>query len=348
MPVVLVQMVAQKKQPISILPYQENIQTTSQTSIASRTVDMATQTDELKKIKRIQSPSKSNKRRESRQTQTNTLSKEKRCRKTVETQTSPSVRELNKKSTRKQKVTAIKKDLRLSNTFTNDNLFPSSPLQLQHDVMQEFWDERNTSGTQTNPDEDLLDVFNDSGTQTGIISLYDLEDGLQLSFKNNGSSLTSLPYTRNYYSPTSVQISCSDPMLTEKTFNDRFSSIETQTEKPSIFDADENLPRVFAVSSNTETQTTEQFDNIEHLLYSNMFTQTCNDILPSELGLSDTQTQTAWPELEGTIDSEDARSQTTEDNKSDLSITACRSWLSIQTSHTETQTDLLSIFDEFQ
>lgn len=197
--------------------------------------------------------------------------------------------------------------MKSKNDFATVNLFPNSPVNLQHDVgIQDFW-ERNTLGTQTSPDKNLLDVFNDSVTQT--------------TFYDNGAL--------EFY-PSTSRLSRSDPMLTEETFSGRFSSIETQTEKPypqSIFDS--------------ETQTTEQFDNIEQLLYSNMCTQTCNDILPSELGLSDIQTQTAWPELE-------PGGKGDEEHEDKIEISGCRGWLNIQTSHTETQTDLLSIFDELQ
>ncbi|KAK0163539.1 hypothetical protein PV327_007210 [Microctonus hyperodae] len=364
-----------KKIPISILPYQEKSTTTIvHDSISTNTRDISTQTDELKKLKRLQSPSKSsNKRRESRQTQTNVLSKEKRCRKTVETQTSPSARGSNKRSsasTKKQepeqKQLMNKEDLALNSTFSNDNLqiFPSSPLPLRHDVqIEDLWGTRNNSETQTNSEKYPLDVFSDRVTQTDFIPFYDQEDRLQMSYKNNGSSLTSLSYTKNYFSQTNIRTLCSDPMLTEETFNDRFSSIETQTERPylqSLFDSVGTISRTFALSSNIETQTTEHFDDMDHLLYSNMYTQTCNDILPNDLVLSDIQTQTAWSELEGTaIESNSTLTHDNNENnnendddyvKSNMSITTCRSsWLSEQqTSHTETQTDLLSIFDEFQ
>ncbi|XP_063976578.1 uncharacterized protein LOC135162267 [Diachasmimorpha longicaudata] len=325
------------KKPISILPHKPP-QPLSSTLLS--TTNAETQTDDcLRRVRRTLSPSKSSRRRESRQTQTNTLSKDRKTRKTVETQTTPSIRDSSKKSSSGKK---SRRSLHIKDDFANVNLFPNSPLNLQHDVgIQDFWEERNTLGTQTSPGKNLLDVFNDSVTQT---TFYDHENpAMEAVFKaDERMSSPGASYSRIFY-PATSGLSRSDPMLTEETFSDRFSSIETQTEKPypqSIFDADAgNLLN----SSNTETQTTEHFDNIEQLLYSNMCTQTCNDILSSELGLSDIQTQTAWPELEVAdgVKGED------EGEKSDISMSGCR-WLNIQTSHTETQTDLLSIFDELQ
>ncbi|XP_011310723.1 uncharacterized protein Asciz [Fopius arisanus] len=337
------------KKPISILPYKPQFTLESN---SPNTSNAETQTDDiLRRVRRTLTPSKSRKRRESRQTQTttNTLSREKKPKKTVETQTTPSVRESARKSSRKSR-----RDLQETNDFTNVNLFPN--LNLQHDEapitskyyrggidvgIQDFWEERNTLGTQTSPGKNLLDVFNDSVTQTNF---YDHENQTMENVFKTEDRISSPggSYSRIFY-PSTSGLSRSDPMLTEETFGDRFSSIETQTEKPypqSIFDDTGNL----LSSSNTETQTTEHFDNIAQLLYNNMCTQTCNDILSSELGLSDIQTQTAWPELEVTGDD---KGEDQGDGEKDISMTGCR-WLNIQTSHTETQTDLLSIFDELQ
>lgn len=140
-----------------------------------------------------------------------------------------------------------------------------------------------------------------------------------------------MTYPQDYYDVTRI----SDPLLTEENYViNGFSSIETQTEQPSstssLMFQDFEL-----TSTNIETQTTEDFDDIEQLIYTNMCTQTCNEILPSELGLSDTQTQTAWPVLET-------------NNNSNDQTTQIHQFVGIQTSHTQTQTDLLSIFDELQ
>ncbi|XP_015119891.1 uncharacterized protein LOC107043094 [Diachasma alloeum] len=335
-PIPTIHLVPVLKKPISILPY-----TPPQPleSPLPSTSNAETQTDDLlRRVRRTLTPSKSSRRRESRQTQTHVLSKDRKTRKTVETQTTPSIRESSKKSSSGKK---SRRNLHVKNDFTNVNLFPNSPLNLQHDVaIQDFWEERNTLGTQTSPGKNLLDVFNDSVTQT---TFYHENPAMENVFKDRISS-AGASYSRLFY-PSTSRLSRSDPMLMEETFGDRFSSIETQTEKPypqSIFDADTgNL----LSSSNTETQTTEHFDNIEQLLYSNMCTQTCNDILSSELGLSDIQTQTAWPELE--VAGGQKGDDEGEGEKGDISMNGCR-WLNIQTSHTETQTDLLSIFDELQ
>lgn len=292
-------------------------------------MDVAVQTDDIKRQKRTPSPSKSLRRRESRQTQTSSLStRERRQRKTVETQTSEAAKSSFRKSPKKpapSRADAFAKELAFAENYGNEHLFPGSPLQLQHDVgLQDLWEEKHTA-TQTSPEKDLLEALNEQPTELGCC-------------------LTALTYVVgappvSYPFGAGDGVSRSDPMLTVQSFADRFSSIETQTETayPGYsFDSEVALSRGFAVSSNNETQTTENFDNIEQLLYSNTCTQTCNDILPSDLGLSDIQTQTAWQELDSTVPAE---TQT---------VSPCRAWLNTRTSHTETQTELLSIFDEFQ
>ncbi|XP_034946890.1 protein indeterminate-domain 5, chloroplastic [Chelonus insularis] len=322
----------EKKLPISILPFEQNVNILgNEVEDRKSTRDIAIQTDDLKKFKKIVNLSKNNRRRESRQTQTHSLSKGKISRNTTATQTHFLHKGINKKNTdiKEEKYEVAKKDFEINYEYSNDNMFSNSPLQLNSDVLSnvnDIWEERNSSGTQTVSEKNFLDVFNDSVTQTEFISFL---------YPNSG-------------------ISRSDPMLTEKTFNDRYSSIETQTEKEyleSIFDLDytcSNQSRTFALSSNIHTQTTQHFNNIEHLLYSNMCTQTCNDILNSDLVLSDTQTQTAWSELtEENLNSEKSQHQNS-DEKTDMSMIGCKSWLNIQTNHMETQTDLLNIFDELQ
>ncbi|CAD6202044.1 GSCOCG00002916001-RA-CDS, partial [Cotesia congregata] len=300
----------QKKLPVFIRPYQESNHRAQESKVIKDTRDMAIQTDDLKKVRRILSPSKSNKRRESRQTQTNCLLKEKRSRKTVETQTSVgSVKELKKLSINKKQ-----------NLPKKDDLFSDS---LPLDGMQELWPVRSP---ESKVEKNIIDDLYDNVTQTDILPFYQEDSITQLNSKNSLFSAT--------------RISRSDPMLTEE-INDKFSSIETQTDRPyldSIFDPEPNYSRPYAVSSNNETQTTQEFDDMKSLLYSNMCTQTCYDVLHPDLGLSDTQTQTAW--------SEELDVESSGHDKS--SIIACRSWLSTQTSHTETQTDLLNIFDELQ
>ncbi|XP_057329166.1 uncharacterized protein LOC130670010 [Microplitis mediator] len=290
LPAVQLSKMVQKKLPVYIRPYQESNQVIQESKGTKDTRDMAIQTDDFKKIKRTLSPSKANKRRESRQTQTNSLMKEKRNRKTVETQTSAaSVRELKKLSTNK-KLNLPKKDSQLNNnnnnnnnTFTNDDLFSESPLPL--DGMQDLWQVRSL-GTKIQ-DKNIIDDLYDNVTQTDMLPYYQEDSINQINIKNSLFS-------------AATRISRSDPMLTEETLNDRFSSIETQTDRPyfdSIFDSDPpNYSRTYALSSNNETQTTQEFDDMKNLLYSNMCTQTCYD----------------------------------------------------NTSHTETQTDLLNIFDELQ
>lgn len=313
--------------------------------------DVAVQTEETKRQKRTPSPSKSCKRRESRQTQTQSLSKERRAKKTVETQT---MRNSLKAATKKK----AKKDSAPAKNFDSNNLFPPSSLELADDVaLEDLWEEKNTSlGTQTSPGKDLLEALSDSVTQTDLVSFYAPDQANCLNLVENSCY--------SYEDNTRGISSRSDPMLTIDSFADRFSSIETQTEAISsnpaalisnsdnFFENELVASRNFALSSNNQTQTTEDFHNIEQLLYSNTYTQTCNDILrASDLGFSDIQTQTAWPELVHDSNAISAETQTlmtrAPNLHSALPNSSTRSWLNTRISHTETQTDLLSFFDDF-
>lgn len=317
---------------ITILPTNQNENRISDNngSIQKLTLDIGIQTDEYKKNKRISSPLKhinnsyyhNGKRGISKQTQTSIFQKVKQNVISMETQTTQASQAfknaLKLQKHRRNSVsqnsdyTLLKEDLNLGN-FTATNLFPGSPLPLRHDDgLQDFWEEKSTSGTQTIPYVE----------ETSNVEGY--------SFVSSDS------------------ISRSDPMLTDKTFDDKFSSIETQTEQAySFFDSDP-LTRSFALSS-IETQTTNNIDNMEQLLYSNTCTQTCDEILPTDLGLSNIQTQTPWTQLEDTTVSAETQTKSLIcETGCNISIGACRSWLSTQTSHTETQTDLLSIFESLQ
>ena len=229
----------------------------------------------------------------------------------------------------------INKDVSLTDNFSSENLFSSSPLPLRHDVgLPDFWEDKSTSGTQTSPEKDLFADLNDSVTRTGLDTFCE---------EDNSDIVNEYPFS------DTNKITRTDPMLTEE-FADRFSSIETQTEQvycQSLFDSD-SLSRTFTLNSNNETQTTETFINMEPLqLYNHSCTQTCDEILPSDLGLSNIQTQTAWSHFVDTTVSTETQTRDfscesgCEDPNHD-----CRSWLSIQTNHMETQTDLLSMFED--
>ncbi|XP_034187833.2 ASCIZ zinc finger protein [Osmia lignaria lignaria] len=364
---------------ITILPINQNenkISNHSNGTTQKLTSDIGVQTDEHRRNKRILSPSKhtnnshchNEKREISKQTQTNISQKIRQNVMSMETQTTAAPQTfkntLRIQKHRKNSVsqnsdyTLLKEDLNLGN-FTPSNLFPSSPLPLRHDDgLQDFWEDKNTSGTQTIPEKDMFEVLNDNVTQTEFETFYDHSTNpLIQCVPKSTVALMTLPYVEEtssvgggYSFVSSNSISRSDPMLTDKTFNDRFSSIETQTEQAysqSFFDSD-TLTRSFTLSSTIETQTTNNLDNME-LLYSNTCTQTCNEILPSDLGLSNIQTQTAWTQLEDTTVSTETQTKSLIcETGCNIPISACRSWLSTQISHTETQTDLLSIFEGLQ
>lgn len=214
----------------------------------------------------------------------------------------------------------IKKDVRLTDNFSSENLFPSSPLPLRHDVaLPELWEDKSTSGTQTSPEKSPFVDLNDT-------------------FCQGNSNIN------EYSFPETNKITRVDPLLIED-FTDRFSSIETQTEQAycqSLFDSD-SLSRTFS----NETQTTESF-NIEPLqVYNNSFTQTCDEILPSDLGLSNIQTQTAWSHfVDTTVSTETQTRNFSCESGCENSNRDCRSWLCIPTNHMETQTDILSILED--
>lgn len=360
---------------VTILPTNQNenrISNRNNDSTQKRTSDIGIQTEEYKKNKRISSPLKhvnnNGKRGISKQTQTSVSQRIRQNVMSMETQTQAS--QTFKNSLKPQKdgknsvsqnsdYTLLKEDLNLGN-FTASNLFPSSPLPLRHDDgLQDFWEDKSTSGTQTIPEKDMFEVLNDNVTQTEFETFYDHSTNplIQCTPKSTVALMT-LPYVEEtstvvegYSFVSSNSMSRSDPMLTDKTFDDKFSSIETQTEQAysqSFFDSDP-LTRSFALSSTIETQTTNNLDNMEQLLYSNTCTQTCNEILPTDLGLSNIQTQTPWTQLEDTTVSAETQTKSLIcETGCNISIGACRSWLSTQTSHTETQTDLLSIFEGLQ
>ena len=360
---------------VTILPTNQNenrISNCNNDSTQKRTSDIGIQTEEYKKNKRISSPLKhvnnNGKRGISKQTQTSVSQRIRQNVMSMETQTQAS--QTFKNSLKPQKdgknsvsqnsdYTLLKEDLNLGN-FTASNLFPSSPLPLRHDDgLQDFWEDKSTSGTQTIPEKDMFEVLNDNVTQTEFETFYDHSTNplIQCTPKSTVALMT-LPYVEEtstvvegYSFVSSNSMSRSDPMLTDKTFDDKFSSIETQTEQAysqSFFDSDP-LTRSFALSSTIETQTTNNLDNMEQLLYSNTCTQTCNEILPTDLGLSNIQTQTPWTQLEDTTVSAETQTKSLIcETGCNISIGACRSWLSTQTSHTETQTDLLSIFEGLQ
>lgn len=316
----------------------------------------------------------SEKRRISKQTQTSSFPNKKNLRKSMETQTMQVPRAIRDSKVHKRAGSCrallkqsehalLKEDLNLGDNFASTNLFPASPLPLRHDVgLQDFW-EKNTSGTQTIPEKDMFEAFNDNVTQTEFDTFYENSHNPLMNtpcVPKSSVALMTLPYVEDtsagvggYSYGSTDGMSEADPMLTAtKTFDDRFSSIETQTEQAfsSSFFYSESLSRSFALSSNIETQTTSDLDNMDQLLYSNTYTQTCNEMLSSDLGLSNIQTQTAWSHDDTTVSTETQTKFEMCESGCNISMGSCKPWLiyNTQTSHTETQTDLLSIFEELR
>ncbi|XP_066587836.1 uncharacterized protein Asciz [Prorops nasuta] len=368
-------LVSKIDKPITILPIQNETVGSMWKMSQKTTYDVGVQTEEYKRNSKTFSPLKynntnsayCNKHIESRQTQTYLSQKQTNFGRSRETQTteplhiikeSVKIPKRRKNCGKKNEYMLIKEDLALGENFTSSNLFPDCPLPLRHDVgLQDFW-EKSSSGTQTLPEKDMYEVLSNNVTQTEFDTIYGQNSSPIQCIQKNVVPSINLDYTEESsgtvegYSFTARNgISRSDPMLTEQTFDDKFSSIETQTEQnysQSFFDPDP-LSKSFTLSSNIETQTTENINNMEQLLYSNTYTQTCNEIFAPDLGISNIQTQTAWTTLEDTTVS--TETQTKElmcQTDCNISMGICRSWLNTQISHTETQTDLLNIFEELQ
>lgn len=254
-----------------------------------------------------------------RQTQTSSAVKENSDKISAETQTCKAlprvirVRQIKKRETLSsnppEQNLSVQATVHLSDleTLNPEQFLLDTPLTLRDDIIfQDFWEDKSTSGTQTSPEKNIFD------------------------FEFVEPSIS-------YQSPIR-----SDPMLTEKAFTDKFSSIETQTEEDfcrSLFESEACL-----TSSNNETQTSQSMNNI----YNNICTQTCEDFLPADLVFSNIQTQTAWCDFdEATVISTETQ---TKDFKCQPGCNypseECRSWFPTETNHMETQTDLLSILEE--
>jgi hypothetical protein len=135
-----------------------------------------------------------------------------------------------------------------------------------------------------------------------------------------------------------VNQSCSTETQTELDFSSSFLTDCADSGDPS-----------FTFCSNTETQTTEDFPSFDHLLYTNMCTQTCDEAFYSEFGFANIQTQTAWPQfVEDDSVFVSTETQTALSGCSSTSSYMTKLWsiskVNSETSHMETQTDV----DEFR
>ncbi|XP_068991239.1 uncharacterized protein [Neodiprion pinetum] len=331
------------------------------------TCDAAMQTDEFKRAKKVSSPLKSGaaRRRISQQTQTGGLKTEKHHKTSAETQTNERyimTKSMQQESSshilkdwkcRKSELpkdlnsTILKEDLNFADNFETQNLFSNSPLPLSHDVgLQDLWEVKNTSGTQTN-EENFLEDLNENVTQTDLNIFYNHDEPTLMHSGSQTTNLNNIQYIEDNSIGNTLSfarigsVGHTDSLLMEKMFDNKFSSIETQTELAftrELFDQDTS----FTYSSNTETQTTESFENMDELLYSNTCTQTSDEILLSDLGFSDIQTQTAWPQISDATVSTETQTKISKSVQNDSSIG--RSWLHAQTNHMETQTELLNFF----
>lgn len=267
------------------------------------------------------SSDKSSKRKSSQtQTQTRILSRNKRPKTSTHTQTGDYILKRSCKNKRKQSMetqthtVTEKLNTNPPENFSNVlNYIPTPNISLNNQINGNVCSindllspklslkpDKNSSATQTSP-----------STLTKIESLSDNE--LSLSFLENDSCPSNL---QNYLeinsnfgfvnemehledttkSSDSVgnNFHQEDPLLNYPIDPPNGScTIETQTEidtSSCLISEDFEL----SASSNTETDSTNGME----LIYSNMYTQTCEEILFSDFDFADIETQTAWPHYE--------------------------------------------------
>lgn len=222
--------------------------------------------------------------------------------------------------------------LPLSNYASVSNFSNNNPFNLGIDVgLPDFW-QKNTSSTQTDLDQIIEQNINVTNVrQTDLSSLFESQpylasgdnesstsqpiESLQRYFEDtSNSSFGIVNHTEQFHSQLNNSL-CSEgidnlaPIVDESDYasgnieniitqtvklfeEQRSCSIETQTEMDlnSFFSDDDDVSLTHYL--NIETQTTEEV-TLDHLLYSNSFTQTNSETLFSEF--ADIQTQTAWP-----------------------------------------------------
>ncbi|KAK3911911.1 ATM interactor [Frankliniella fusca] len=184
------------------------------------------------------------------------------------------------------------------------SLSPCTPFCLKKDVgLPDLWvADKNTSSTQTTGTTD--DLLQSTSFSKGDLNLELFgQDGnlcssnnLQSIFEDNSDSFD------NVVGSSSEFGSVPHPEVSMNHLNDlsdeNFTSCNvTQTDQNlnHLFlrqTSDDECPASFTTS---ETQTTDDLNDLDSLLYTNMWTQTSEDPLFSGLDFADTQTQTAWP-----------------------------------------------------
>lgn len=157
--------------------------------------------------------------------------------------------------------------------------------------------EPSTSNISSQTMNSLQSYFEDtSDSSFGSSVIPSVPFGPVLASTTCGTSMDPLVTLSDEPGYSSEQI---DRILTRNTkliFDENKScSIETQTELDinNTFYQGTDDDTSFTLCSNIETQTTEDLSSLDHLLYTNMCTQTCEDFLFSDLGFVDIQTQTA-------------------------------------------------------
>lgn len=182
----------------------------------------------------------------------------------------------------------------LSKSLCSDIILPQ--VEAERDiVLPQLW--LNSSSTQTVSHTKQLDIFSLENSSSDAQIFSDMQTFIDKSSKGNLQNLLNSVISNSDY-----QFNASDDStsLRENYFgNNKLSSIlheegkscstETQTEVNSdtVFESCQDM------FMNIETQTTQEL--LDH--YNNICTQTCDDFILSDLGFSDIETQTVWPDF---------------------------------------------------
>lgn len=224
------------------------------------------------------------------------------------------------------------------------SLSPSESFCLKKDVgLPDLWiADKSTSSTQTGPVPLSTECFSRGPS---------IQNDLNLAMFIQESGLTSSNFQSIF------EDNCLDDLSREN-----FESCNvTQTDQNlnHLFrrqSCDDESPSSFTMRTTSETQTTEDLADFDSLLHNNMWTQTSEDPLFSDLDFADIETQTAWP-LYGDEESESvlvsAETQTAISSGTFISTSPDpdqRNW-SKKPSHIETQTceeDLKELIEELE
>lgn len=185
------------------------------------------------------------------------------------------------------------------------SLSPCVPFSLKKDVgLPDLWiTDKNTSSTQTTTSSDDL-------LQSGSFSKGDpIHSDLKLVLFGQDENLCSSGIFEDNSDSFDNDVGSSSEFdsvgHSEVNMNQLGSLAHENFVSCNVTQTDQNLNHLFlrqpsddecpASFTTSETQTTDDLNDLDSLLYANMWTQTSEDPFFSGLDFADTQTQTAWP-----------------------------------------------------